>query len=85
MQRISLSALNVKGLKGNILYSKYLTQCSNIIFFSELWTRPNEINLIQELSKESIKNSYTNQTLTTITLGVDLLVANVGFLMKTLF
>ena len=53
---ISISSLNVKGLRGNFLYSKYLSLVSSVSFFCELWTRPNEVNLIKDLANHSNKN-----------------------------
>ena len=38
--KISISSLNVKGLRGNLIFSKYLSLSSSITFFCELWTRP---------------------------------------------
>ena len=54
--RISISSFNVKGLRGNLIYSKFLPQISNICFFSELWTRPNEIDMIKDLANFSNKS-----------------------------
>ena len=51
--KISISALNVKGLRGNFNYSKYLSSISNIVFLCELWTRPNEVDLIKDISNNS--------------------------------
>ena len=55
-QEVSISSLNVKGLKGNFTYSKYLSLNSNITFLCELWTKPNEINLIKDLAISQKKN-----------------------------
>ena len=55
-QNVSISSFNVKGLRGNFLYSKYLSSLSSIVFLCELWTRPNEVNLIKELASFSNKN-----------------------------
>ena len=37
LTRIEISSLNVKGLKSSLPYTRYLSQCSNVIFLSELW------------------------------------------------
>ena len=55
-EEVSVSSLNVKGLKGNFSYCEYLSQSSNITFFCELWTKPNEVNLIKDLALSSNKN-----------------------------
>ena len=55
-KKVSISSLNVKGLRGNLVYSKYLSLISSISFFCELWTRPNEVNLIKDLASYSNKN-----------------------------
>ena len=55
-KRVNISSLNVKGLKGNLSYTRYLSQCSNVVFLSELWTKPNDINLINEIARSSNKN-----------------------------
>ena len=55
-KKVSISSLNVKGLRGNLIYSKYLSLISSISFFCELWTRPNEVNLIKDLASYSNKN-----------------------------
>ena len=52
---VAISSLNVKGLKGNFLYTKYLSQSSSLVFLSELWTKPNDINLIKEIASFSSK------------------------------
>ena len=53
---VIISSLNVKGLKGNLLYSKYLASCSSVVFLCELWTKPNDINLVKEIVKDTDKN-----------------------------
>ena len=55
-KNIVITSLNVKGLRGNFLYSKYLSLASSIIFLCELWTKPNEVNLIKEIANFSDKN-----------------------------
>ena len=55
-EEVSVSFLNVKGLKGNFSYCKYLSLSSNITFFCELLTKPNEVNLIKDLALNSNKN-----------------------------
>ena len=54
-QQVSISSLNVKGLRGNFIYSDFLSLTSNITFLCELWTKPNEINLIKDLADHSNK------------------------------
>ena len=55
-KRVNISSLNVKGLKGNLSYTRYLSRCSNVVFLTELWTKPNDINLIIEIARSSNKN-----------------------------
>ena len=55
-EEVSISTLKVKGLKGNFTYCEYLSLCSNVTFFCELWTKPNEVNLIKDLALKSNKN-----------------------------
>lgn len=54
--RVIFSSLNVKGLKGNFSYTKYLSQVSSLVFLCELWTKPTDINLIKEIASYSDKN-----------------------------
>ena len=54
--RVVFSSLNVKGLKGNFSYTKYLSQFSSLVFLCELWTKPTDINLIKEIASYSDKN-----------------------------
>ena len=54
-QKVSISTLNVKNIKSNFLYSKFLTDMSNIVFFNELWLKPNEINHLKDLTLEKRK------------------------------
>ena len=56
LKNVVISSLNVKGLRGNFLYSKYLALASSIVFFCELWTKPNEVNLIKEIANFSGKD-----------------------------
>ena len=52
-KKVSISSLNVKGLRGNFNYSKYLSSISNIVFLCELWTRPNDVDLIKDIYNNS--------------------------------
>ena len=52
---ISISSLNVKGIKGNLHYSRYLSQISNIVFLSETWSRPNDLYIFKSLANASKK------------------------------
>ena len=75
-QSISISSLNVKGLKGNFCSnSKYLSQNSCITFLCELWTKPNEVNLINGLTESKKLFLYNTNV-------ADPLVASVGLLIK---
>jgi hypothetical protein len=58
-KKIEISSLNVKGLRGNFLYSKYLALVSSITFFCELWTRPNE-NETREVKFNNLKELNTD-------------------------
>ena len=56
LKNVIISSLNVKGLRGNFLYSKYLALASSVVFYCELWTKPNEVNLIKEIANFSGKD-----------------------------
>jgi hypothetical protein len=47
MEQVSVSSLNVKNLKANLHYAKYIASTSNITYFNEIW--PKEINLIRDM------------------------------------
>ena len=73
-QKVSISALNVKNIKSNFLYSKYLTSMSNITFLSELWLKKNELNHLKDLCLNKKKFLFTKK------IKVALLVASVLYL-----
>jgi hypothetical protein len=50
LNQVSISSLNVKNLKSNMIYSKFLTGVTDISFFSELWLKQSEFALIQSLN-----------------------------------
>lgn len=56
-KKVSLSCLNCKNLKGNFVYAQYLTEISNIIYLNELWTKKNEINIINDLVSSKFKKN----------------------------
>ena len=62
LTRIEISSLNVKGLKSNLSYTRYFSQCSNIIFLTELWTKPCDLNLINEIASSSKKKAEIEST-----------------------
>jgi hypothetical protein len=49
IENTKLSFLNVKNLKANLVYSKFLAIESDILYMSELWCKQNEINLLKTL------------------------------------
>ena len=49
-----MSSLNVKNLKSNHAYTSYLVGATDISFLSELWLRPNEINLLKNITDKAI-------------------------------
>ena len=63
LNNFCVSSLNCYNLKANLAYCIYLVETSNIIFFSELWTKKNEFHLIQKLtSKKCHRNSPIYQS-----------------------
>ena len=52
--KVSLSSLNVKNLKSNHAFTSSLVSAADISFLSELWLRPNEINLLKKITDKTI-------------------------------
>ena len=55
---INFSSLNCKGLKGNLLYSQHLTEISDLTYFNETWTYPDDLNIVKDIAKSSNRHFY---------------------------
>ena len=58
LKNVNFSSLNCKGLKGNLIYSQFLAGISDLVYFNETWTYPNDINIIKDIAKSTNKNFY---------------------------
>jgi hypothetical protein len=53
IENTRISFVNVKNLKANLVYTKFLAYESDILYLSELWCKQNEINLIKTLDHDN--------------------------------
>ena len=53
VKNINFSSLNCKNLKGNLVYSQYIADISDLSYYSETWTYPNDLPLIKKMASNS--------------------------------
>ena len=53
IKNVNFSSLNCKNLKGNLIYSQYLAEISDLSFYSETWTYPNDLPIIKQMASSS--------------------------------
>ena len=58
LNNFNFSSLNCKNLKGNLIYSQYLAEVSDLCYFNETWTYQNDLNIIKDIAKTSKKQYY---------------------------
>ena len=58
IKNVNFSSLNCKNLKGNLIYSQYLAEISDLSFYSETWTYPNDLPIIKQMASSSNKFFY---------------------------
>ena len=52
--KVSCSSLNVKNFKANHLYTRYLVNLTDISYLNELWLKPNEVDLIKNITEKNV-------------------------------
>jgi len=58
LNNFNFSSLNCKNLKGNLIYSQFLAEISDLCYFNETWTYPNDLNIIRDMANSSKKHYY---------------------------
>ena len=54
-KKVSISFLNVKNLKSNLIYMEFLYDISNIVYLNELWLRKTEVNHLKSIGDSTNK------------------------------
>jgi hypothetical protein len=50
IKTINFSSLNCKNLKGNLIYSQFIAETSDLSYYCETWTYPNDLPLIKKIA-----------------------------------
>ena len=58
IKNVNFLSLNCKNLKGNLIYSQYLAEISDLCYYNETWTYPNDLNIIKDMAKSFKKHFY---------------------------